>query len=228
MKDNLVVAITGASGAVYATRLIEVLIAAGYDVHLSITPAGQQVLKHELDISVDLDDFSAQHLLLGDDIGASDSRIDLTREFAGVSSDESNVLAVGGKKPGEIIYHHYKDFMAPIASGSFLTSGMVICPCSGGTLGAVAHGTSDNLVHRAADVHLKEHRKLVLVLRETPLSLVHIDNMKRTAQAGAVVLPASPGFYHGATSIRDLVDFVVARICDQFSVPHRLMTRWGD
>lgn len=228
MKDNLVVAITGASGAIYATRLVEVLLAAGYDVHLSITPAGQQVLKHELDVSIDLNDFHPQHLLLGDGFDGSDSRIDLTREFAGVSSDESNVLAVGGKPAGEIIYHHYQDFMSPIASGSFLTSGMVICPCSGGTLGAVAHGTSSNLVHRAADVHLKEQRKLVLVLRETPLSLIHIENMRGVALAGATVLPASPGFYHGANSVRDLVDFVVARICDQFGVPHRLMGRWGE
>ncbi len=227
MKDNLVVAITGASGAIYAMRLIEVLIATGYDVHLSITPAGQQVLKHELDVSIDLNDFRAEHLLLGDQVG-SDSRIDLTREMAGVSTDDSNVLAVGGKQPGEIIYHHYQDFMSPVASGSFLTCGMVICPCSGGTLGSVASGTSSNLVHRAADVHLKEHRKLVMVLRETPLSLIHIDNMRRVARAGATVLPASPGFYQGATSIRDLVDFVVARICDQFGVPHRLMARWGE
>jgi len=104
---------------------------------------------------------------------------------------------------------------------------MVICPCSGGTLGAVVHGTSDNLIHRAADVHLKEHRKLILVPRETPLSLVQLDNLKRAAEAGAIVLPAMPGFYHGVQSIRDLVDFVVGRICDQLGIVNSLIRRWG-
>ena len=98
---------------------------------------------------------------------------------------------------GEVIYHHYQNLMAPIASGSFLTDGMVICPCSGGTLGAIVHGTGENLIHRAANVHLKERRKLILVPRETPLSMIQLDNMRRAAEAGAVVLPAMPGFYHG-------------------------------
>ena len=97
-----------------------------------------------------------------------------------------------------------------------------------GTLAAIANGISENLIHRAADVHLKERRKLVLVPRETPLSMIQLDNMRRAVEAGAVVLPAMPGFYHGATSIRDLVDFVVARICDQLGVEHSLMRRWGE
>ena len=117
--------------------------------------------------------------------------------------------------------------MASIASGSFLTSGMVICPCSGSTLGAVVHGTGENLIHRAASVHLKERRRLVVVPRETPLSTIHLENMRRAAEAGAVVLPAMPGFYHGVERIGDLVDFVVARICDALGVENALVHRWG-
>ena len=105
---------------------------------------------------------------------------------------------------------------------------MVVCPCSGGTLSAIAHGASGNLIHRAADVHLKERRRLILVPRETPLSLVQLDNMRRCAEAGAVVLPAMPGFYHGVHTIRDLVDFVVARICDQLDIEQSLIGRWGE
>jgi 4-hydroxy-3-polyprenylbenzoate decarboxylase len=131
-------------------------------------------------------------------------------------------------EPGQIQFHHYQDLMSPIASGSFLTAGMVICPCSGGTLSSVAHGASGNLIERAAAVHLKERRKLILVPRETPLSLIFLDNMRRCVEAGAVMLPAMPGFYHGAQSIRDLVDFVVARICDQLGVEQSLIQRWGE
>src|SRR5262249_46050004 len=129
---------------------------------------------------------------------------------------------------GEIHYCHYQDLMSPIASGSFLTDGMVVCPCSGSTLGAIAHSMGSNLIHRAAEVHLKERRKLILVPRETPLSLPQIDNMRRAAESGAVILPASPGFYHGAKTIDNLVDFVVGRVCDQVGVEHRLMKRWGE
>jgi 4-hydroxy-3-polyprenylbenzoate decarboxylase len=197
MKSTFVLAITGASGAAYAVRLLEVLVDAGCDVDLSISPAGQAVLKQELEISVDLTDWRVE-----------------------------NILPTGTKR-GQVRYHHYQDLMAPVASGSFLTAGMVVCPCSGSTLGAIAHGTSGNLIQRAADVHLKERRKLILVPRETPLSLVHLENMRLATLAGAVVLPASPGFYHGARTMADLVDFVVARICDQLGVQHELMRRWG-
>jgi len=224
--NNVVLAITGASGAVYAVRLLEVLVAAGNHVHLSISPAAQIVLKQELDLTVDLHNFSADSLLLNLD-DAGDSRLQMMRSMAGISSDHSSVLASGSGDAGRITYHHYQDLMAPVASGSFLTAGMVICPCSGSTLGAVVHGTGENLIHRAADVHLKERRKLILVPRETPLSIVQLDNMKRAAEAGAVVLPASPGFYHGVKSIRDLVDFIVGRICDQLGVANTLMHRWG-
>ena len=117
------------------------------------------------------------------------------------------------------MYHHYQDFTAGIASGSFLTGGMIIIPCSMSTLGSIASGASPNLITRAADVHLKERRKLILVPRETPLSLIHLENMARVTRAGAVVLPAMPGWYHRPRRLDDLIDFVVARICDQLGIP---------
>jgi 4-hydroxy-3-polyprenylbenzoate decarboxylase len=193
----LVVAITGASGAPYGVRLLEVLLAAGLEVHLSVSPSGQAVIQEELGRRVDLERF-----VLGDLLGSP----------------------AAARK---LHYHHYKNLMAPIASGSFLTSGMVICPCSGSTLAAVAHAMGENLIHRAAEVHLKERRKLVVVPRETPLSLPQLKNMQAIHEAGAVVLPASPGFYARAEAVSDLVDFVVARVCDQLGVPNALIPRWG-
>ena len=127
-----------------------------------------------------------------------------------------------------MIYHDYRNFMAGIASGSFLTAGMVICPCSSGTAAAIAHGLSQNLIHRAADVHLKEKRKLILVPRETPMSLVQLRNLATCAEVGAVVLPASPGFYTKPQSLDDAINFIVGRICDQLGVEHGLIQRWGE
>jgi len=227
MKRNIVVAITGASGVVYATRLLEVLHAAGCDIHLIISPAAQTVFKQELDLSVDLENFSPSMLML--DIGPKpkDRKLQILRAMSGISSDESNVLAVGSGEEGKLIYYHYRDYLGAIASGSFLTDGMVICPCSSGTLSAIVHGASANLIHRAAEVHLKERRKLILVPRETPLSPTVLDNMKRAAEYGAVILPAMPGFYHGVKTIGDLVDFVVARILDQLGIKNSLIERWG-
>jgi 4-hydroxy-3-polyprenylbenzoate decarboxylase len=226
MKRNFVVAISGASGSTYALRLIEVLNAAGCDVHLTITPASLAVLKQELDLNVDLDKFTPEMLMLGPP-SPRDPKLQQIRALAGISSDTSSVLSFGTGEPGVVKYHHVRDYTAPIASGSFLTEGMVVCPCSMGTLSAIVHGTSANLVHRAAEVHLKERRKLILVPRETPLSIIQLDNMKRAAEAGAVILPAMPGFYHGAKAIVDLVDFVVSRICDQLGVANGLIRRWG-
>ena len=227
MKQNIVVAITGASGVTYAIRLLEVLSAAGCDVHLTISAAAQAVLQQELDLTVDLDNFNPAMLMLDTGPTPKDRKLQTIRSVAGISSDSSNVLAVGSGEPGKFHYHHYRDYLAPIASGSFLTDGMVICPCSSGTLSAIVHGTSTNLIHRAAEVHLKERRKLILVPRETPLSLVMLDNLRRAAEAGAVILPAMPGFYHGVKSIGDLVDFIVARICDQLGIGNSLIQRWG-
>ncbi len=148
--------------------------------------------------------------------------------MAEISGDSSNVLGVGTGEPGQIRFYHPSDYLAPLASGSFLTDGMVVCPCSSGTLGAIVHGTSDDLIHRAAEVHLKEGRKLILVPRETPLSLTQLANMKLGAEAGAVILPAMPAFYHGVNLIGDLVDFVVSRICDRLGIANTLIERWGE
>jgi flavin prenyltransferase len=209
MPHPIVVGITGASGAIYAVRLLDVLRSAGRDVHLSISSSGGDVIRQELKANIDLYAF--------DDAALRESKL--------VGTSFSN--APVANKAGRLHYFHHQDFMAPMASGSFLTAGMVICPCSGTTLSAVAAGAAGNLIQRAAEVHLKERRKVILVPRETPLSLAHIDNMRRVTEAGAVVLPASPGWYHGVTSIADLVDFVVARICDQLGVEHTLTKRWG-
>jgi len=224
---NICVAITGASGAVYSLRLIEVLLATGHDVHLSISPAGAQVIHEEMDLRVDLDDFQAADLMLEDVSSASDSKIRMLQASAGIGTADSNVLSVDAGRVGELYYHHYTNFNAPIASGSFLTQGMVISPCSGSTLSAVAHAGGENLIHRAAQVHLKERRKLILVPRETPLSLPHIDNMRKCTEAGAIVMPAAPGWYHGVATLRDLVDFMVARMCDQLGIDNALINRWG-
>nr|NIL97041.1 3-octaprenyl-4-hydroxybenzoate carboxy-lyase [Planctomycetales bacterium]NIP69169.1 3-octaprenyl-4-hydroxybenzoate carboxy-lyase [Planctomycetales bacterium] len=139
MKRRLVVGMTGASGAIYAVRLLEVLSAAGIDVHLIITSAAQEVLQQELDLSVDLDDFQVSSLLLGDGMDSSDSKLNLMRQQAGISTADSNVLAFDVGEPGHIYYHHHQDYLAPIASGSFLTDGMVICPCSSGSLAAIVN-----------------------------------------------------------------------------------------
>jgi 4-hydroxy-3-polyprenylbenzoate decarboxylase len=227
MKRNIVVAITGASGVTYVIRLLEVLSAAGWDVHLIISPAAQAVLKQELDLTVDLDNFSPSMLMLDSGPNPKDRKLQAIRAMAGISSESSNVLAVGSGEDGKLHYYHYREYLACIASGSFITDGMVICPCSSGTLSAIVHGTSANLIHRAAEVHMKEHRKLILVPRETPMSMTLLDNMKRAAECGAIILPAMPGFYHGVKSIRDLVDFVVARICDQLGIQNSLIQRWG-
>ncbi len=200
----IVLGITGASGAVYAVRLLEVLLEAGRDVHLAISPSAVLVAKQELGVELNLSRFELSQL-----------------------SPTLAAKVAKGAPSGRLTYHHHDDYMAAIASGSFLTAGMVICPCSGGALSGVAGGDSRNLIQRAADVHLKERRKLILVPRETPLSIVHLENMKRACQVGAVVLPASPGWYHGVRSVNDLIDFIVARILDQLGIEHQLMKRWG-
>ena len=132
------------------------------------------------------------------------------------------------KIPPSVSEHSENDMNVPFVSGSSRFDAMVIVPCSMATLGRIACGSSDSALLRAADVFLKERRKLVLVPRETPLSIIQLDNMRKAAEAGAVILPAMPGWYHGVKSLQDLIDFVVARILDQLSVPHQLMKRWGD
>ncbi len=206
--DDLVVGLTGASGALYGVRLIDALLAAGRTVHVTASPSAAVVFQTELGLSFSLEKMTRESFELDKILG--------DRCLSSVSQS------------GELVYHHYQNFMVGIASGSFRTAGMAICPCSMGTLGSLAHGLSNNLIHRAADVHLKEKRKLVLVPRETPLGTIQLDNMRILSSAGAVILPAMPGFYHQPQSILDLIDFVVARVCDHLDVPHQLSRRWGD
>lgn len=212
----IVLAITGASGAVYGARLLQILLQQSVPTHLTISESGAAVVAQELNVRLDLENVDIATLL-----GASNKLLAQTEMDFGT-------LVSGAKAEGTLVLHHYKNYFTPIASGSFLTRGMVICPCSGSTLSGIAHAASQNLIQRAADVHLKEHRKLILVPRETPLSVFQLENMHRVAQAGAVVLPAAPGWYHGANELIDLVDFIVARILDQLGVPHALMRRWKE
>src|SRR5438128_1753598 len=196
---DLVLAMTGASGAPYGLRLLDVLLQADRTVHLTISASGAQVLEQETDRRVSLERFELRALL-----GENAAR------FA-----------------DQVRYHDYRDFRAGIASGSFLTAGMVICPCSMGTVAAIAHGLSQNLIHRAADVHLKERRRLILVPRETPLNVVQLRNLATCVEAGAVVLPAMPAFYTRPQSLQDAIDFIVGRVCDQLGIAHQLLKRWG-
>lgn len=215
MKLPVVVAITGASGAVYAQRLLNVLYHSGHDIQLSISKSGKTVLYQELGLRLDLEALAPESLVTGS-VDPDDHRLAET------------VALNGNGQPGQIRYFHYSDFMSPMASGSARSAGMVVCPCSGGTLAGIVHGNCSNLIQRAAEVHLKERRKLILVPRETPLSLGYLDNLKKAAQGGAIVLPAMPGWYHGVQGLGDLIDFMVARILDQLDIPHALMQRWGE
>jgi len=190
MTQRIVIGISGASGAMYARRVIECLARAGVQTHLVVSPLGQRVLHDELGMEgVDL-------------------------------------AALAGRDDHPITLHHYRDVGASIASGSFRHDGMIIVPCSNNTLSAVANGSSANLLHRAANVALKERMRLVLCHRETPLSLVEIRNMSAATEAGAIVCPANPGFYMLPESVDDLVDIVAGRLLDLVGVRHDLATRW--
>jgi flavin prenyltransferase len=199
MSHTVAVALTGASGMPYGLRLIECLLAAGCRVQVLYSQVAQIVARQELDLALPSRAEEAQAWLC---------------ERYGASPE---ALQVYGRE----------EWFAPLASGSNPPDAMVICPCTMGTLAAVAAGLSSNLIERAADVCLKEGRKLLLVPRETPFSTLHLENMLRLSRMGVVILPPSPGFYHHPQSVADLVDFVVARILDQLKVPHSLMKRWG-
>jgi 4-hydroxy-3-polyprenylbenzoate decarboxylase len=194
-KPPIVVAITGASGAPYAVRLLEALVAAERPVQLVLSSHGLRLLHTECDIE------SAAAL----------------RQRVGATAWDRWITMFDDADRG-----------ASAASGSALGAGMVICPCSMGTLSAIAVGASRSLVERAADVALKERRPLILVPRETPLSAIHLENMLRVTRAGAIVMPAAPGFYHQPRTIDDLVNFVVARVLDHLDVPQQLAPRWGE
>ncbi len=190
----IVVAITGASGAPYAVRLLEALVAAQRTVWLVVSSHGYRLLSTEMGIASE----------------------DALRDHVGADGWDRCVTLFSDTDRG-----------ASPASGSTRMQGMVICPCSMGTISAIAQGTSRSLVERAADVMLKERRRLIVVPRETPYSQIHLENMLRLTQAGAVVMPASPGFYHQPQAIDDLVNFVVARTLDHLDVEHALVRRWG-
>lgn len=215
MNHPIVLAMTGASGAAYSARLLQQLVIAQRTVHVVWSPSAATVVAQELSVQISNDPKSVNELLKYRWPGLENQWGDAT--------DLSQLTS-----PEQLVVHHYQDYMTPIASGSFLTSGMVLCPCSGATLSGVVHAAGNNLIQRAADVHLKERRKLILVPRETPMSVFQLENMHRAAQAGAIVLPAMPGWYHDVRSVVDLIDFIVARILDHLDVPHRLMQRWGN
>jgi 4-hydroxy-3-polyprenylbenzoate decarboxylase len=195
----IAVAITGASGSAYALRLLESLIAADRDIYLMISQAGQIVLKMESNLELPGQPAAMEKLL--------------TQRFHA--------------RPGQLQVFGRQQWMAPVASGSNPPGAMVVCPCTTGTLSAIACGASNDLIERAADVVLKERRKLILVVRETPFSEIHLENMLKLSRMGAVVMPANPGFYHNPTTLQDILDFMVGRILDQLDIDHRLMPRWG-
>ena len=197
---TITLALTGASGMPYAVRLLECLIESGSRIYLLYSQAAQVVAKQELDLTLPASAREAQQQL---------------EEHYQIPSGQ---LRVFGRE----------EWFAPVASGTNPADAMAVCPCTMGTLAAIAGGLSDNLIERAADVMLKEQRKLVLVPRETPLSAIHLENMLKLARLGAVILPANPGFYHHPAKVEDLVDFVVARILDHLGIAHQLMRRWGE
>ncbi|AFH62078.1 UbiX family flavin prenyltransferase [Paenibacillus caseinilyticus] len=197
MSRPWVVGITGASGAAYGVRLCRFLLEAGEDIHLVVTDAGWRVLKEELGWDV------------------SRRKETLEEQFA------------PGQTTGRLEYVPNQDIGAKTASGSFRTQGMVVVPCSMGTLSGIAHGASDNLLERTADVMLKEGRKLIVVPRETPLHAIHLENMLKLARLGVRIIPAMPAFYQGPQTVDDLIDFMVGKILDCMEIDHELYRRWG-
>lgn len=202
-----IVAITGASGVVYGVRLVEVLVEQKIPVELVVSDTARIVIEEELGID-DMTQMSSPNVLIGD------------------PENGFPLKACGNDKGKEVHIHDFHDFTAPIASGSYPTEGMVIIPCSMGTLGAIASGLSQNLIHRAADCTIKEGRKLILVPRETPLSAIHLENMLKLARLDVKIVPPMPAFYSGQQKISDLVDFVVGKVLDQMGIPHALYPRW--
>jgi len=196
---TVTLAFTGASGMPFGLRLLECLVQAQCRIYLLYSSAAQVVAKQECDLMMPVQPREAARFF---------------RERCSAAD-------------GQIAVFAREDWMAPVASGSNPADAMVVCPCSMGTLGAIAHGLADNLIERAADVMLKERRPLVLVPRETPLSAIHLDNMLKLAHAGGRITAPAPGFYLHPQTVADVVDFVVARILDQLRVPHALLPRWG-
>ena len=191
---------TGASGAQYGLRLLEFLLQHGYHVYLLLSRPAQVVVNMETD-----------------------------HRLPGRSSEIQTYFSeLYGAAPGQLQVFEREQWAAPIASGSGVADATVVCPCTTGTLSAIACGSSRNLIERAADVCLKERKKLILVVRETPFSEIHLENMLKLARMGVIIMPANPGFYQRPTSVQELVDFMVARVLDHLGIPHTLLPRWGE
>ncbi len=199
-RDSITLAMTGASGAQYGLRLLQSLIGAGEQVYLMVSSPAQVVLTMETALKVP-------------------SR---PREMQAYFSELYNA------QPEQLKVYGKEQWSSPVASGSGASRAMVVCPCTSAMLSAVANGASRSLMERAADVAIKEQRKLILVHRETPVSAIHLENMLKLARLGVLILPANPGFYQAPKTIDDLVDFVVARILDHLEIEHTLLPRWGD
>lgn len=199
MKCPIVLAMTGASGVQYGLRLLECLLEDGQHVYLMLSKPAQVVIGMETEL-----DFPAR-----------------TAEIHRFLSEYY------GSDPEQLEVYGQEQWTAPLASGSAPIQAMAVCPCTTATLASIACGTSDNLIERAADVTLKEGRKLILVVRETPFSVIHLENMLKLARTGATILPANPGFYHRPATVDELVDFIVARVLDQLGIANNLIPRWG-
>ena len=198
--QRITLAMTGASGAQYGLRLLQSLVQADREIYFVISDPGLIVVNMETDLKLP----------------------------KAVREMEKRLQAFAGAKEGQIKVFGQDQWTAPIASGSAAADAMVVCPCTTGALSSIAVGASRNLLERAADVTIKEQKKLILVPRETPLSAIHLEHMLNLARLGVVILPPNPGFYQEPTTLLDLVDFVVARILDQLEIDHKLMKRWGE
>lgn len=199
-NKQIALALTGASGAPYSQRLLEVLFEQGITVHLMISAAARIVFSDELDWKLP----------------------------ARTSDTHKYLVSLFNCDPDLLKVYGEQQWSSPLASGSHKVSTMIVCPCTMGTLSSIAVGSSDNLINRAADVMLKENRKLIIVPREAPFSVIHLENMLKLARLGVCVLPPNPGFYFKPTQLSEIVDFVVARILDQAGIDHQLQPRWGE
>ncbi len=197
--QTVTIAMTGASGAPYTLRLLEMCLQAKIQVQFIISQPGQVVLGMESDLKL---------------TGAPQKM-------------QQQLASYFNSNPTQITVYAKDQWTAPAASGSSVADAMVVCPCTMGSLASIATGTSENLIHRAADVIIKEQKKLILVPRETPFSSIHLENMLKLSRLGVVILPPNPGFYQGVNEVRDMVDFVVARILDQLGIENHISPRWG-
>lgn len=198
-NKTISLAITGASGAQYGLRLLECLISSGQRVYLMVSSPAQVVINTETDLQL------------------PSQPKEIEARLGSLYQAEPNQLQVFGKN----------QWMAPVASGSNTADAMVVCPCSTSTLSAIATGASNTLIERAADVMLKEQKKMILMVRESPLSAIHLENMLKLSRLGVTIMPASPGFYHQPKEISQLIDFMVARVLDHLGIEQQLIKRWG-